>query len=110
MRFMRHAVERSTSSPLRVIDDTLIGFLRLRLGLAARVRELHVYGPLVPIGTKKNGWQHRGYGAKLLEAAEVEALEKGYEKLEITSGIGARGYYRRLGYDLSGHYMAKILK
>ena len=92
------------------IDDTLIGFLRLRLGLAARVRELHVYGPLVPIGTKKNGWQHRGYGAKLLEAAEVEALEKGYEKLEITSGIGARGYYRRLGYDLSGHYMAKILK
>ena len=59
---------------------------------------------------KKDGWQHRGYGAKLLEAAEVEALEKGYERLEITSGIGARGYYRRLGYDLSGHYMAKILE
>jgi elongator complex protein 3 len=91
-------------------DDTLIGFLRLRLGLAARVRELHVYGPLVPIGTKKSGWQHRGYGAKLLEEAEAEALENGYEKLEITSGIGARGYYRRLGYDLSGHYMSKILE
>ena len=91
-------------------DNTLVGFLRLRLGLVARVRELHVYGPLVPIGTKKNGWQHRGYGAKLLEAAEVEALKKGYERLEITSGIGARGYYRRLGYDLSGHYMAKMLK
>jgi elongator complex protein 3 len=91
-------------------DDTLIGFLRLRLGLTARVRELHVYGPLVPIGARKNGWQHRGYGTKLLEAAEVEALERGYERLEITSGIGARGYYKRLGYDLSSHYMVKMLK
>ena len=48
----------------------------MRLGLAARVRELHVYGPMVPIGTKKDGWQHRGYGAKLLEAAEVSLRKR----------------------------------
>ncbi len=88
---------------------TMIGFLRLRLGKAARVRELHVYGPLVPLGTRKEGWQHRGYGARLMEAAEELAREKGYEALEITSGIGARGYYRRLGYDLKGPYMARSL-
>ncbi len=91
-------------------DDTLIGFLRLRLGSVARVRELHIYGPLVPIGTRKEGWQHRGYGKKLVASAETLAVNKGYKSLEITSGIGARGYYRRLGYELSGHYMAKMLK
>ncbi len=90
-------------------DDTLVGFLRLRLGARARVRELHVYGPMVPIGTRTDGWQHRGYGARLVEEAETLALEAGYSALEITSGIGARGYYRRLGYDLCEPYMAKVL-
>jgi elongator complex protein 3 len=90
-------------------EETLLGFLRLRLGRSARVRELHVYGPLVPLGTRKEGWQHRGYGTRLMGAAEELSRENGYEALEITSGIGARGYYRRLGYDLKGPYMAKAL-
>lgn len=90
-------------------DETLVGFLRLRLGAAARVRELHVYGPLVPLGSRKEGWQHRGYGARLLEAAELLAGARGYKRLEITSGIGARGYYRRLGYELAEPYMVKTL-
>lgn len=90
-------------------DNSLVGFLRLRLGRVARVRELHIYGPLVPIGTRKDGWQHRGYGARLVEAAEDLARENGYETVEITSGIGARGYYRRLGYELKSPYMVKAL-
>lgn len=102
-------------------DDTLVGFLRLRLmggdggwdedggESNARVRELHVYGPMVPLGTRKYGWQHKGYGARLVEAAEAIAFDEGYNLLEVTSGIGARGYYERLGYDLRGHYMAKDL-
>jgi elongator complex protein 3 len=91
-------------------DGTLVGFLRLRLDRVARVRELHVYGPMVPIGTKRVGWQHRGYGAGLVEAAEEIALHSGYDRLTITSGIGARGYYRRLGYMLELPYMAKNLR
>lgn len=90
-------------------DDTLVGFLRLRLSARARVRELHVYGPMLPIGSRGAGWQHRGYGERLLHAAEALAKEAGYGSLEITSGIGARGYYRRLGYDLCGPYMARPL-
>ncbi len=90
-------------------DDCLMGFLRLRLGITAKVRELHVYGPLVPIGTRKDGWQHRGYGTRLIQAAEEISREKGYERLEITSGIGARGYYKRLGYLFEKPYMAKSL-
>jgi elongator complex protein 3 len=89
-------------------DDTLVGFLRLRLGKAARVRELHVYGPLVPLG-RRGGWQHRGYGAALLKAAEEMAAAAGYSSIEVTSGIGARGYYQRLGYCQSGTYMSKKL-
>ncbi|MGA9098344.1 MAG: GNAT family N-acetyltransferase, partial [Methanotrichaceae archaeon] len=84
-------------------------FLRLRLGATARVRELHIYGPLVPIGTRKDGWQHKGYGARLVQMAERIASEKGYQSIEITSGIGARGYYRRMGYDLLEPYMIKRL-
>jgi len=90
-------------------DHVLVGFLRLRLSASARIRELHVYGPMVPIGSRKDGWQHRGYGARLIEEAERLALGAGYARIEVTSGIGARGYYRRLGYDLSGPYMVKRL-
>jgi elongator complex protein 3 len=91
------------------VDETLVGFLRLRLGACARVRELHIYGPMVPLGTRKSGWQHRGWGAKLVEAAEDKSRELGYRTLNITSGIGARGYYRRLGYTLQDPYMIKEL-
>ena len=90
-------------------DDVLVGFLRLRLSASARLRELHVYGPMVPIGSRMEGWQHRGYGARLIEEAERLALEAGYPCIDVTSGIGARGYYRRLGYDLSAPYMTKRL-
>ena len=91
-------------------DESLVGFLRLRLSAQARVRELHVYGPMLPIGSRKDGWQHRGYGERLVGEAEVLAREAGYSCLEVTSGIGARGYYRRLGYDLHGPYMVKQLR
>jgi elongator complex protein 3 len=91
-------------------EDTLVGFLRLRLGFVARVRELHVYGPMVPIGTRNDGWQHRGYGASLVEAAEEIARDAGYSELAVTSGIGARAYYRRMGYELKKHYMVKTLE
>jgi elongator complex protein 3 len=93
-----------------VEDETIVGFLRLRLSARARVRELHVYGPMLPIGSRAEGWQHRGFGARLVQAAETLAKEAGYSALEITSGIGARGYYRRLGYERCGAYMAKRLK
>jgi len=90
-------------------DEILVGFLRLRLGGEARVRELHIYGPMVPLGKRVEGWQHRGYGARLIEAAEERAREAGYDSLQVTSGIGARGYYERLGYERQGPYMVKRL-
>lgn len=104
-----------------LIADVLIGFTRMRfpaapyrpeLQDAALIRELHVYGSMVPIGkgAKQKEWQHRGYGKELLEHAEKIALENGYRKLSIISGIGAREYYRKFGYVLDNVYMSKVLK
>ncbi len=105
------------------LNDILIGFLRLRIpsSLAHRrevdektaiVRELHVYGQMAELGQKKDEiWQHMGYGEDLLAEAEKIALET-YDrnKLLIISGVGARNYYRKFGYEREGPYMSKILK
>lgn len=99
----------------------LIGFIRLRfpyspyreeLDGAALVRELHVYGRMVSPGKapENNQWQHRGYGEELLACAEEIARDKEYEKIAVTSGIGVRGYYKRLGYQREAAYMTKSLK
>ncbi|MDD4898744.1 MAG: tRNA uridine(34) 5-carboxymethylaminomethyl modification radical SAM/GNAT enzyme Elp3 [Methanocellales archaeon] len=102
-----------------VKKDLLIGFLRLRfpdnphrkeLINAALVRELHVYGPMVPIGSRTDGWQHRGYGRELLSEAENIAEENDFDKIAVTSGVGVRDYYRKLGYELDGPYMVKGLR
>jgi len=102
-------------------NNILIGFLRLRLPSkkahrrevnekTALVRELHVYGPMLPLGRPGEGiGQHSGYGEKLLSWAEELAIKNNKEKILITSGIGVRDYYRRLGYEKEGPYMAKML-
>jgi elongator complex protein 3 len=103
-------------------SNILIGFLRLRIpsGQAHRneinektalIRELHVYGSMVPLGDKRDElWQHQGYGEGLLMEAEKIASEV-YDKnkMLINSGIGARDYYRKFGYKREGPYMAKSL-
>jgi elongator complex protein 3 len=96
-------------------SDSLIGSARLRLpGLGrdgpALLRELHVYGQMVPISEKAgNRWQHRGFGERLLAECEERASAAGRHELRVTSGVGARNYYRRFGYELKGQYMAKKL-
>jgi len=103
-----------------VEKDILIGFIRLRFPCAPHreelegavlVRELHVYGSMVPIGESAGEaqWQHRGYGEELLAAAEEVALSSGYDKIAVTSGIGVRDYYRKFGYGREGPYMTKKL-
>ena len=101
-------------------QDVLIGFLRLRypntphrpeLESAALVRELHVYGSMVSVGQKagEKQWQHKGYGEELLNEAEELAKGAGFSKLSIISGMGVRPYYRKLGFELDGPYMSKLI-
>jgi len=101
--------------------DVLVGYIRLRIPSrkvqrpevtpsSAIVRELHVYGPEVPIGKKcANAWQHRGLGQELLAAAESAAKEKEASKILVLSALGTREYYRKAGYTDHGAFVAKLL-
>jgi len=93
-------------------NETLFGLLRLRINSGkAFVRELHVFGPEVPLGERQNAAaQHCGLGEKLLrEAEQITREEFRIASLEILSGVGAREYYRSFGYSLEGAYMVKEL-
>ncbi|XP_046858486.1 elongator complex protein 3 [Xenia sp. Carnegie-2017] len=105
------------------LQDILIGLLRLRKcaadtyrpelkGKCSIVRELHVYGSVVPINARDpTKFQHQGFGILLMEEAErIARDEHGSEKLAVISGVGTRNYYRKLGYELEGPYVTKIIK
>lgn len=101
---------------------TLLGFLRLRkvasphrkeLAGSAIVRELHVYGQAIGVGSETDGssMQHRGYGMKLMQEAErIARDEMGVGKLAVISAVGTREYYKKqLGYRQDGPYVSKVL-
>jgi elongator complex protein 3 len=94
-------------------DKILYGFCRLRVSndspiAPAIIRELHVYGELVPVGGQKRT-QHQGLGKILMLEAEKIAKDRGASSLAIISGVGVRGYYRKTGYKLKNTYMIKHL-
>lgn len=104
-------------------NDTLIGLLRLRKlgrkrfmkelkGKVSMIRELHVYGSVVPIHERDpKKFQHQGFGTLLMEEAErIARDEHRSEKMAVIAGVGTRNYYRKLGYYLEGPYMVKMLK
>ena len=100
--------------------ETIYGFCRLRLNTnnddvffpslrnSAIIRELHVYGLMVPHYSKKKKTQHFGFGTRLLNIAEKIAKNNKYEKIAVISGVGVRQYYGKRGYHLSkSTYMEK---
>ncbi|MEK6845789.1 MAG: tRNA uridine(34) 5-carboxymethylaminomethyl modification radical SAM/GNAT enzyme Elp3, partial [Nanoarchaeota archaeon] len=98
-------------------NDVLIGFVRLRFpsqflrpeitSTSALIRELHVYGTATGIGDE-GSIQHRGWGRKLMQKAEEIAKKAGKDKMVVISGVGAREYYKKLGYKKEGAYMTKV--
>jgi len=92
---------------------TLVGYLRMRSCEAGTfLRELKVFGEVVPFGEPPGDkWQHQGYGRKLvLECERIASEELDADLLKVTSGVGARDYYRRLGYVLEEPYMVKVFR
>ena len=93
-------------------NETLFGLLRLRINeKRAVVRELHIFGPEVPLGGRlERAAQHHGLGERLLlEAERIARGEFKADRLLVLSGVGAREYYRSLGYSLEGAYMTREL-
>jgi len=105
-------------------NDILIGYLRLRIPSARAhrteiradpcsiVRELHIYGSLVPVGKHlAKAWQHKGYGRILLtEAERISREDYDLKKILVISALGTKQYYMRFGYEYDGVYMSKRLE
>jgi elongator complex protein 3 len=104
-------------------QEVLVGYLRLRIPSednrrpeiadrnAAIIRELHVFGPTVPVGTKQeSAFQHKGYGSRLIaEAERIAADEYDRTKMVVISALGTKNYYARFGYEHDGPYMSTPL-
>jgi elongator complex protein 3 len=104
------------------LNDVLVGYVRLRIPSekatrpeitlkSAIVRELRVYGPLVPVGKHlTEAWQHQGYGGILLSEAERISLEDfNRNKVVVISALGTKQYYKHFGYSYAGPYVSKTL-
>ncbi|MEK6875824.1 MAG: GNAT family N-acetyltransferase, partial [Nanoarchaeota archaeon] len=101
-------------------NDVLFGYCRLRFPSqflrkeitkdSVLIRELHVYSLAVSIGkTSEDSLQHRGIGKKLMEKAEEIVKNNGKNKVVVIAGIGAREYFKKLGYSHDGPYMSKTI-
>ncbi len=102
-------------------DDQVAGFLRLSLpgedspvtGLsdlddAAIIREVHVYGQSLAVGTELSGAaQHTGLGTRLLQMAADKSRAKGYRRMAVISAVGARQYYLERGFERGELYLVK---
>lgn len=103
-------------------DGRIAGFLRLscprpgaphplpELTNHAMIREVHVYGPAVPIGEDSQGQaQHIGLGTHLINSAKQLAQTSGYTHLAVISAIGTQNYYAKHNFGLDGLYMTTSL-
>jgi elongator complex protein 3 len=106
-------------------NETLFGLLRLRIqsrpvpalgqganGNQALIRELHIFGPEVPLNERRAGAaQHKGLGKALLREAERLARDEfSAGNMVVLSGTGAKEYYRtEFGYRSHGDYLVKSL-
>ncbi len=95
-------------------DEKIAGFLRLslpknpnykhpfinELDNSSMIREIHVYGNVVSVGSKLEGKaQHLGLGKELIEKAKQISTELGYQKMAVISAVGTREYYRKRGFE-----------
>ncbi|MEM2964431.1 MAG: tRNA uridine(34) 5-carboxymethylaminomethyl modification radical SAM/GNAT enzyme Elp3 [Candidatus Bathyarchaeia archaeon] len=123
VRYEASGGEEAFISLVHQSTDTLMAYLRLRkpsteawrpevrCGETAFIRELHVLGTALPLGERsEDSCQHRGYGNALVrKAEEIAYMDYDARTILVTSGLGVRPYYRRLGYRLTGPYMGKKL-
>lgn len=101
-----------------------MGFCRLRHDInpgldiipeiknCALIRELHVYGQMLPADNKNKNKvaQHAGFGRKLMQKAEEISYSNGWKKTAVIAGTGVRPYYQnKCGYHKEGTYMIKNL-
>jgi len=99
-------------------NDILAGFARLRLPSekshrpempgSSVIRELRTVSQQLPLSVRDaKSLQHRGLGEALINRCLEISADNGKERMLIMSGVGAREYYRKLGFVRSGPYMGR---
>lgn len=105
-------------------EDKITGFLRLSLpgpdsplasfadlNEAAIIREVHVYGQSLAVGTEQSGAaQHAGLGKRLLAEADRIAKGKGYRRMAVIAAVGTRQYYFERGFERGELYLVKTIQ
>lgn len=77
----------------------------------AMIREVHVYGRVEKLQHAGiNNAQHRGLGTQLINRACELASRAGYQRINVISAVGTRGYYRKLGFYDNGLYQQRMLQ
>jgi elongator complex protein 3 len=76
----------------------------------AMIREVHVYGPALAIGTDSAGQpQHVGLGTYLLDRATEISRAAGFTRLSVIAATGTRAYYAARGFVEGELYMTKAI-
>jgi len=100
--FLRLSLPSEATEANGIVPYELIG--------SAVIREVHVYGPSLRLGSHTGHAQHQGLGTRLLEEAERVACEAGFRHLSVISAIGTRSYYRSRGFALDDLYMHREVR
>lgn len=137
LALVEHGYDTDTTRELFLSSETadgrLAGFLRLSLphlgsdgslpsevaevwaampeiAGAAMIREVHVYGPALSIGSDSVGEaQHSGLGRQLIEEAKQRTRLAGFDRLAVISAIGTRRYYEAQDFERGDLYMVASL-
>ena len=101
----------------------LAGYLRLslpdhpsenapieELNGCALIREVHIYGQSLPVGTEQDGAaQHIGLGSRLIEEACRIAASEGFRRIAVIAAVGTRKYYESRGFYRGEYYLLRDL-
>ena len=113
--------ERGSGTQAGLARAPLAGFLRLSLPKRpaagsrafleeirgnALIREVHVYGPALAIGSAEEGAaQHVGVGTRLLNEARRLSRAAGFDSISVIAATGTQAYYAARGFAPGELYM-----
>ncbi len=113
--------EKGSGTPTDFERAPLAGFLRLSLPKTpsagsrafleeihgnAMIREVHVYGPALAIGSAEKGAaQHVGVGTRLLNKARQLSRAAGFDSISVIAATGTQAYYAARGFESGELYM-----
>lgn len=93
---------------LSLPNEPLVGSRQFLPEIAenAMIREVHVYGPALSLGSEKAGAaQHVGLGTQLIDEARHISRSVGFHQISVISAIGTQQYYAERGFRVGELYM-----